>query len=71
MDTIETLVNSLEHYLEAKREHDEARQKYGDNGGYSWEWYGRAWIEQCNKAKAEFGKELADFIDARLARAAR
>ena len=61
---MEDLLKSLEHYLEAKREHDEARAK-GDPG-YSWEYHGRPYIERMNRAAEDFGRRLEDYIDSRI-----
>lgn len=53
------LITALEHYLETKREHDEAREKYH---GCSWDYFGQPWRADMNKAARDFYLELSQTI---------
>src|SRR4030095_1190469 len=51
----EDFTKALEHYLECKRESDEAYMQFradaADGLGASWEWYGRHWIARLDQAR--------------------
>ncbi len=57
-DNGERFLNALEHYLECKREHDEAREKYES----SWGWHGYEFINRMNAARQEVYIELKKII---------
>ena len=57
------LFKSLEAYLEAKRDHDTARDQYE---GYSWDYFGQAYRQRLNEAALTAETRLADFIDQRI-----
>jgi metal-responsive CopG/Arc/MetJ family transcriptional regulator len=57
---ISDLTDALEHYLEKKREHDSARNKYQ---GYSWGWYGESWRKAMEEAQHEYEDALKSYLD--------
>jgi len=63
--TIECLVQSLQNLIEAKTEHDTARDKYE---GYSWEYHGRHHVDAKAKAAADFEERLESYIELAIER---
>lgn len=61
---VECLIQSLSNYLEAKLEHDSARDKYE---GHSWDYHGHRYVEAKETAAHDFGKRLAEYVDHRIA----
>lgn len=60
---IECLVESLQRAIEARAEHDKARDSYD---GYSWGYFGHGYIKAMQDAADDFGNRLAAFIDQRI-----
>lgn len=56
---IECLLEALENYMEARHEHDKARDEYT---GYSWGYYGRDYIEKKEKAAEVFQEKLEEIV---------
>lgn len=63
---VECLIQALQNVLEAKAEHDKARDAYE---GYSWGYYGRSFVEDVEVAADEFGKRLAALIEKKVTEA--
>lgn len=63
---VQALVQSLTDYLDAKAEHDKARDGYQ---GYSWGYYGAGHINRMNTAAREVGAQLDRYVDERVASA--
>lgn len=63
---IECLGQALQNYIEAKREHDKARDEYE---GYSWGYHGRFLVVAMENAADEFGNRLTALIDNRVSEA--
>lgn len=60
---IQCIVQAMEQYASAKREHDRAYEAYQ---GYSWGYHGAGYIDRMNEAAAEFGKHLDAYVELRV-----
>jgi uncharacterized protein YdiU (UPF0061 family) len=63
--TIECLVQSLQNVIEAKTEHDKARDDYD---GYSWGYHGRYLVDAMENAARDFEERLETYIDQAIQR---
>lgn len=64
---IECLMQAFSEYFEAKREHDEARDKYLEGGGYSWGYFGCAYVEAVEKKALQIQDYFAKVVAAAVA----
>ncbi len=64
--SIDAVMAAMANYAEAQSEHDSARAKYDD---YSWDWYGRRYINAVDSAKEAAGKILEQYIEACVTKA--
>ena len=60
---IECLVQSLQNVIEAKTEHDKARDDYAESGGYSWGYYGEDYVRRMENAARDFEERLESYIE--------
>mgnify|MGYP001578847766 CR=1 FL=1 len=60
---VEGLIQALQNVLEAKMEHDKARDAYE---GYSWGYHGRRLVDAVENAADEFGKRLDALIEKKV-----
>jgi hypothetical protein len=60
---IECVVQALENYLDAKRTHDQARDRYE---GYSWGYFGRDYVDRMESNAEDFGNRLNALIESRV-----
>ena len=58
--TIECLVQSLQNIIEAKTEHDKARDNYD---GYSWDYHGYEYSKQMQIAARDFEDRLENYLN--------
>lgn len=63
---IQCLIQSLQNAVEAKSEHDKAREEFSSSGGYSWGYHGRSYIQAVEDTSRDFGERLEQLIDARV-----
>lgn len=62
-NNLANLVESLSNYLDASREHDDARKAYE---GHSWGWAGGEYIRRVDEAASELEKRLDGYIESRV-----
>lgn len=60
---IESLIQALDNYYDAKKEEEEARERYD---GRSWGYFGRSLIEAKERAAEDIQKRLDEYIDRRI-----
>jgi len=60
---IETLITSLNYYVATKQKLDKQKDEYS---GYEWGYHFYHEIEECEKAKLDFGITLNEYIDQRI-----
>jgi len=63
---LECLIEALTAYVDAKKDHDQARNRHAENGGYSWGHYGQSEIERVERCAGDLGQRLNALIDARV-----
>lgn len=63
---LDCLIQALENYMSAKREHDEARDAYQ---GESWGYHGSHYVEAVEEAAKEFRKRLQTVVAAEVKKA--
>lgn len=59
----ECLVQALENVVEAKQEHDKARDEYDSP---SWGYYGHHFVKRMEDAAEDFEKRLDDYIEKKV-----
>lgn len=60
---IECLVQAFQNAVEAKVEHDKARDEYT---GYSWGYHGHSYVQAMENAADDLGKRLDELIEKRV-----
>lgn len=64
--SIEVLIQSLSEYMEARQEHDRARDEYSEAGGHSWGYHGYSYVKAYEGAAERFKNDLMKVIDERV-----
>lgn len=57
------LIESLMDAVQARTEHDKARDEFTAGGGYSWGYHGHQYVERMEKAANDFGERLDAYVE--------